>query len=385
MNKNILSWALFDFAETIFSANIISVFFPLIIVSYFGGKSYHYSFTYSLSIVFAIFIGLILGKFADKHGLKLKIFKISILAIFSLLVALSFANNLIYALFIFFILNISYQTALIFYNSILNNLSKKNNISFISGLGVGIGYIGGILALVITNLTQKEPHNILMFTAIIFAIFSFPSLFLLKIDVPKINVNFSLKSLLKDKTFLLFIISIFFLTDAIHGVIIFMSLYLHKVFAFETGQVISVIALAGIFAVISAPFIGKLCDYIFNPIKSLKYIILFWFFGFLALIISNKYIIYIVGAIFGILIASSWTLLRVILIKISPSEQISSRFALFSASSKFASILSPLIWGIITYTFNDSILSYKLSVLAISIFPLIGFFIYNKFLENLGT
>jgi UMF1 family MFS transporter len=68
-NRNILpliSWASFDFAETIFSANILSVFFPLWLVNSLGGQPFHYSLSYSSSLLVSVIIAILVGKYADR-------------------------------------------------------------------------------------------------------------------------------------------------------------------------------------------------------------------------------------------------------------------------------------------------------------------------------
>ncbi|WP_297454055.1 MFS transporter [Persephonella sp.] len=376
----VLSWALFDFAETIFSANIISVFFPLWIVSSLGGSSYHYSFTYAISIFVSIIAGIFLGKIADEKGIKDKLFKIFVVLIIILLPAFYFTGSLWNALILFFFLNLIYQQSLVFYNSLLFDVSDNSLISVVSGIGVGIGYIGAIVGLLITNFLSENPQQSFLITAIIFATFALPSVIFLKTKRNKPQ-KIHLKGIFTERGFLIFLISILLLTDAAHGLIVFMSIYLKKVFGFSQDKVIYTIAFAAIFAVISAPVSG----YVMKKIKPEKFLIFVfsgWILGIAMLYFSNSWFIYITAAWFGIMISTLWTTLRVVLIRISPEEELTTRFAFMSISERMASVLSPLTWGVITYILGETIFSYRVAAGVIGLFPLIGLIVYFYFLKR---
>ncbi len=58
-------------------------------------------------------------------------------------------NYLFFTLIIVAISNFFYELSLIFYNSILRNISKDADLGKSSGFGFGLGYVGGILILII--------------------------------------------------------------------------------------------------------------------------------------------------------------------------------------------------------------------------------------------
>jgi len=377
----VLSWALFDFAETVFSSNIISVFFPLWIINTLGGTSFHYSFIYSTSVILSILLGIITGKIADEKGLKDIFFKFFVLGVMLFLFSLYFVNSLFLALIIFLLMNIFYQQSLIFYNSLLEDVAEGKNRGVVSGSGIGIGYLGGVVSLLIANYLSDTHSQTFLITAVIFSLFALPSLVFVKIPKKGNRLN-SIKKVLKEKSFFIFLLSILLLTDAAHGLIIFMSVYLNKVFNMSQSEIVNIIAFAGIFAIISAPITGYILDRI-NPAAFLKFIFIGWVAGFVMLYFSDKATIYFVSVVFGILLSSLWTTLRLVVIQIYPYEQLTTRFAFMALSERMASILSPLTWGITIYILGETVLSYKTAVLILSIFPLIGFFIYIKFLKSI--
>ncbi|WP_456393025.1 MFS transporter [Persephonella sp.] len=375
------AWVLFDFAETVFSANIISVFFPLWIINTLGGNSYHYSFVYSTSIIVSILTGIIVGKLADELNLKDRLFKLCVGILTALLFSLYFIDNLFLALSVFFVMNIFYQQSLILYNSLLTEVSSPERQGIVSGVGVGIGYVGGIVSMLLANYLSENPSEVFLITALIFTVFALPSLFFIKPEINREPEKISLRKVLSDRKFTLFIISVLLLTDAAHGLIIFMSVYLNKVFGFDQNQIVNTIAFAGIFAVISAPVAGYIISRVDSKIF-LKYIFLGWAAGFGLLFVSTEDSIYFVAVLFGILLASLWTTIRVVLIGFSPEGQITTRFAFMALSERMASVISPLTWGVVVLLIGENTTGYKTAALILGLFPLLGFLVYRKFLTG---
>ncbi|WP_457640771.1 MFS transporter [Persephonella sp.] len=377
---SLFSWTVFDFAETVFSANIISVFFPLWVINTLGGSSYHYSFVYSASIFISILLGMLTGKIADEKGYKDLFFKFAVVSVVVSLSSLYFIESLFVALVTFFFMNLFYQQSLIFYNSLLFDISSEKNRGFISGIGVGIGYIGGVVSLLISNYLADSITETFLITAAIFSLFVLPSVIFLKSQKKAKKFKINIRDIIKDKPFLFFILSILFLTDAAHGLIIFMSIYLNKVLEFSQDQIVNITAIAGIFAIISAPVTGYFLNKI-SPAKFFQLIFLGWFVTFIALIFSDKYSIYLVAISFGILLASLWTTMRIVLISISPEHELTTRFAFMALSERMASIISPVIWGVVILILGETAFSYKVATFILSLFPLVGFIIYRRFLN----
>jgi len=378
--KKTVSWVLFDFAETVFSASIISVFFPLWVVNQLKGASYHYSFVYSLSVISSIALGIFLGRLADRYGLKDRLFKFFVLGVAVLLYSLYFVEGLYTALTVFFFMNLFYQQSLIFYNSLLTDISNREGLGVVSGFGIGLGYIGGIVSLLIANYLSSSPSQVFLITALLFTVFAVPSLLFVNSGKTDVRQDFSFKELVKDRRFFLFLLSVFLLTDGAHGVIVFMSLYLNRVFGFDQTGVVNTVAVAGVFAVLSAPVSGYFISRIGGRVF-LKYLFPLWTVAFWLLFLSDGRTVYGVAVLFGILLASLWTAVRVALIEFSPQNQITTRFAFMSVSERMASVLSPVVWSFAVMFIGENSTGYKTAVLLLSLFPLAGFFVYRRFLN----
>src|SRR5215210_8103404 len=160
----VTSWALYDFANTIFSLNIISTFFPQF-VKELGKDDAVYAFPMSASLLVVALISPLLGVLSDRAGGK----RIPWLVATTLLcVAMTALMGIVPELWMvigaLLVANIGYQTALIFYDALLPSVSTTLNWGKISGLGVGLGYAGALLGGIAVTLMIGTPRTRIDFT-----------------------------------------------------------------------------------------------------------------------------------------------------------------------------------------------------------------------------
>ncbi|MBI4847148.1 MAG: MFS transporter [Nitrospirae bacterium] len=367
----LLSWASFDFAETIFSANILSVFFPLWLTKVLGGEPYHYSYAYSSSLFVSVIMAIFIGRYADKFALRKPLFLASVALSAAGLLILARCDTLYSAVIAFFFVNLFYQQSLVLYNSLLTSVSDEENNSFSSGIGVGIGYVGGAAGLFLISKFSSTETSAFIFVAAAFFLFSLPTGFYVKEKPVKAVNGVSVRRILKDRKFLLFILSCLFLTEAAHTIIIFMSIYLDKVYNMGRQGIVVVIATAAVVSAAGSPLIGKLSDRA-GAKKVFNMLFPAWALAFCIFPFVPKIFVYVMGITFGLLLGAVWTTIRPVLIEMSPKEEVATRFAFLSISERMAAIIGPVWW-----TFIGQIVDYKTATLSLAIFPLIGWLIFS--------
>ncbi|MBI5674606.1 MAG: MFS transporter [Nitrospirae bacterium] len=372
----LLSWASFDFAETIFSANILSVFFPLWLTNVLGGKPFHYSIVYSSSLFVSVILAIIMGKHADKSAMRKKLFLISVTISSVCLLMLSFSSTLTSALIIFFFVNLFYQQSLVLYNSLLISVSDKENRSFSSGVGVAIGYVGGAAGLYLVSKVSSTETFAFVLVAFAFFLFSLPTGFFVKEAPFKAVSGVSIRGILKDKSFLLFILSCLFLTEAAHTIIIFMSIYLDKVYGLDRQNIVIVIASAAVVTAVASPLIGKLSDKV-GAAKIFNIVFPAWSIAFCIFPFVPVNFVYVMGITFGLLLGTVWTTIRPVLIGLSPKEEVATRFAFLSISERMAAIIGPLWWSFIAEKMDC-----RNATLSLALFPLVGWVIYRMHIKK---
>ena len=201
--KKIFNFALYDFANSAFTTIIITFIFATYFAKQIApnpvmGQSY-WGWTIGITGFLVAIIGPIVGSFADKKNRIVFFVRcFSLLCIvFTALLWFSKPSQsyLLYTLVIVGIANLFYELSLIFYNSILKRISKPSDLGKSSGFSFALGYIGGILILIVCikifidndvlpfGLSKENSENIRatsVVVAIWYLVFSIPFIFSLK-------------------------------------------------------------------------------------------------------------------------------------------------------------------------------------------------------------
>ena len=97
------------------------------------------------------FVSPILGAIADNWGSRKRIMLVSTLVCVTATALLFFPQQgqVLLALTLFIIANIAFEIGTVFCNAYLAELSSEERIGKVSGMAWGLGYVGGLLALVL--------------------------------------------------------------------------------------------------------------------------------------------------------------------------------------------------------------------------------------------
>jgi UMF1 family MFS transporter len=267
--KAIVSWALYDFANTIFSANVIAIYFPLWLTQELGGADIHYSLALSASMVAVALTMPLLGTLSDKWGTRKPLLFLFTIICASATGALGPWASLPFALCCFVLANYAYHGGLVFYNALLPAVTGEGTMGRVSGLGAAFGYLGAICGVImvipfvsgrlwrwdVPFLSGGGNAAAFLPTAFLFLIFSLPLFLWVKEDeISKIRKEEGLwRALIKVKDhpqILRFLLARFLYLDGINTVIVFMSIYLVNVAGFSgKGEVQTFFVCSTIFAI----------------------------------------------------------------------------------------------------------------------------------------
>ena len=142
----IASWSLYDFANTMFSAMVVTLAMPRVL-SDETGMDKPMSWASAGALLLSALVGPFLGALADTTGTtKRQVVLWSVLCCAGS-VALSFVHrghpNLYIGIFV--LCFVAYNVAISLYDAFLPDLCSPHRMGFISGVGVGVGYLGPLI------------------------------------------------------------------------------------------------------------------------------------------------------------------------------------------------------------------------------------------------
>jgi len=390
----VFSWSMYDFANTIFAMNVISLYFALWVTVDMKGEDILYSWALSGSMLLAAIFSPIMGAISDKLGRRIPflIFFTLICCLFTALIGL--ANGLLLGLLFFAVANFCYQIAAIFYNALLPQVSEKRQIGRISGYGVSLGYCGTIAGLLLVRpLVLKYGRQAAFIpTAILFLLFSLPCFLFVKEQLINRRDKFELqiKGVFRKtrETFIHireypglfnFLIAAFIILNAINTIIVFMSVYTKKVLEFTDSEIITFYIVSTVFAILGSFVTGFITDKLGSK-RTLSIVLGLWCISILLAAISfSKTVFWIVGPLVGICLGATWTSARALIVVLSPPQMLGEVFGFYGLAGKSASIIGPLIWGLIVWAFGFlGVLKYRLAIFTLLLFLGSGYFFLCK-------
>ena len=403
------SWALYDFANTIFSMNIATLYFSAWLVKDLGHSNTLYAtvngIASALVVVSIPFFGAIsdatqrrkpwvvgftiiacistiLIAILGQIGLPLIGEGVTALAPSSALMPPGVALFAVLAAFT--IANYAYQGAQPFYNAMLPELVPVDHRGRLSGMGAAFAYAGSITGVLLTfpfftgslpilgaipgyairflrNAVPFTAHggrvSTFVPTAILFLLFSLP-LFLFYHDHNAVrgkkripwreafrDVRQTLEEAKKYPGTLRFILTSFLYQDAMGTIIANMALYAIFAMGFKDGSEATLFVILTIPAVIGSYGIGRLVDR-FGPKRTLSWVLMGWVVLLVGMIVvPTRGAFWIVGAGIGLIYGGVSTAERPLLLSLVPDVEAGRFFSLMVLSSRAAAVVGPFVWA----------------------------------------
>lgn len=402
-----LSWALYDFSNTIFSMNIATLFFAVWLVRDVGASNTMAALASSISSVLVVLSIPLFGAISDAtRRRKPWVVGFTLVAVTMTIVMGIIGQTMIpltgeavvdpsvssYALAglpavailsAFILANWAYQGAMPFYNAMMFELAPPNEIGRLSGLGTALGYVGSIVGVLlvspffngalpvvgdlssgIVELLRNVPFtshggrvSTFVPTAILFLLFSLPLFFFCKDHNARpdgkgiewreafAGIARTIRDSRKYPGALRFLLASFLYQDALGTIIQYMALYAVMAMGFEKGAEVTLFIVLTIPAAIGSYFIGRLVDRI-GPKKSLVFVVASWIVLLIAMVlVPTRMAFWVVGAAIGLIFGGVATAERPLLLTLVPDVEAARFFSLMVLSSRAAAIAGPLIWG----------------------------------------
>lgn len=387
--KQILSWCLFDFANSSYSAVISAVIFPVYYAGVIVGNSsgegdLWWGRAISLSMLFVALSSPFLGGIADFAGLRKRLLAfyttICVVALTGLTLLTPGAVTSGFILIVF--ANIGMEGGLVFYNSFLPRIAPAEYHGRVSSWGFSIGYAGSIASLLIALPLVKSGHFGIVWiaTAAFFALFSLPAFLFLprdtRADVTTLQGGArgveqawkTIKALWKRREPRKFLIAYLFYEDGVNTVIVFSSIFAATTLHFGTGELVGLYITVQFTALIGAFVLAKPTD-TWGPKKIVMLSLVLWtLVAVIAYFVRTKPQFWAVACTAGLGLGTVQAGTRAFYTQFVPKGNEAEYFGVYSLVGKSSAICGPLVFGFVSSTFG----SQRPAILSIALFFITG-------------
>jgi UMF1 family MFS transporter len=393
--KHIISWVLFDFANSSYSAVIASVVFPVYYVNTIVGNEaglgdLWWGRAISASMAIVALSSPFLGGISDYSGIKKRLLflytAISIGAIGSLSIL---QKGMVFEGFALIALaNLGMEGGLVFYNSFLPRIAPKEYQGRVSAWGFGTGYSGSILSLLfaLPLVIRGQFDATWLMVAAFFMLFSMPAFLFLPSDIKgefsavqagMRGLRYTMKTFREiwgRKDPRKFLISYLIYEDGVNTVIVFSSIFASTTLGFKPQELIVLYLIVQVSALLGAFIMAKPTD-AWGPKKVVILSLLLWTsVATIAFFIQSKSQFWVLASFAGLGLGTVQAATRAFYTQFVPEGKEAEYFGVYSLVGKSSAIAGPLIFGQVSSAFG----SQRPAILSLVSFFLIGMIILKS-------
>jgi len=372
------SWAVYDWANSAYTTTVMAGFFPVFFKQFWATDLSANESTFWLGVANALsglliaLLAPVLGAMADQGGLKKRML-LSFTTLGVLMTAALFLvgqGEWIWAVVIFSFGAIGFSGANIFYDALIVDVSRPEQLDRLSSLGYGLGYIGGGILFAVNVVMTLHPDWFLLAdkaeavrwsflsVAVWWALFSLP----LARDVKEAGGSESVhlvqaarngfsqlrgtfRHLRSLKQIWLFLLAYFLYIDGVNTVAR-MAVDYGLALGFDASVLMTALLMTQFIAFPSAIALGWLgerwsCKGVLLSCIAVYAAVCIW-----SSTMQNAVDFYWLAAAIGLVMGGIQALSRSMYARMIPANQSAEFFGFFNMLGKFAAVLGPLMMGV---------------------------------------
>ncbi len=425
--KTIWAWALYDFANSAFTTLVVTFIYGTYFTSSIAPNEIEgtkwWSWAISVSAVFIAILSPILGALADSFGFrkKIMIFSTLLCVLATALLFFPVQGQVLMALTLFVIANICFELGTVFCNAYLPEIASPAKTGKVSGYAWGLGYFGGLIALVLCLFLFVQTENPLfgfdanngeniratnLLVALWFLIFSLPLFFVVK---EKKSESGSLKSVVatvfgslkntiseikKYQTVKQFLVARLVYNDALITVFAFGGIYAASTIGFTFNEIMMLGVVLNLLAGVGAVTFGLIDDKVGSE-KVIKWSVLFLMIACVIAFLSpeipvflkslygtdampdwinSKNLFWLAAILIGLFSGPNQSSSRSLMARLTPAEKRNEFFGFYAFSGKSTSFIGPLLFGWATTFFETQ----QAGLVVVGMLFLLGYYLLNR-------
>ena len=383
--KRVISWALYDWANSAFATTVMAGFFPIFFEKYWSNpnnindSTFYLGLSNSAGSLIVAALAPFLGAIADRGSAKKKfLFMFAFLGILMTggLWMVGQGQWQLAAL-LYMVGSIGFAGGNVFYDSLLPSVSEKKKVDFVSSLGFSLGYIGGGILFLVNVLMYQYPQWFgipdgtvavklsFLSVAVWWAIFSIPIFIFVPEPSSEPTIKFgeaitqgwlqlkvTFKEIKQMKIIGTFLLSYWFYMDGV-DTIIRMAVKVGSSMGFEAGDMMT--------ALLMVQFIGFPAALVFNwfaskigPKNAVLIAIIFYTVGTcFAYFMTTRLHFFLLAGMIGLFQGGIQALSRSLFSRLVPEGKEGEFFGFYNMLGKFSAVIGPILLGTVSLVTGD--------------------------------
>jgi MFS transporter, UMF1 family len=378
--REVWGWAMYDFANSSYTTVVITAVFNAYFVAVVAGNAVWATFAWTAALavshVLLMIAGPLFGAYADLRANKKSVLLFSTVCCVLATGALYFAgpHTLVLAIVMLVLSSLFFGLGENLIAAFLPELGKAHSQGKLSGWGWSLGYLGGLLTLIVClayitwaeaqgqNAQQYVPVTMLI-TATIFALASVPTFLLLReraapqpaaMSAGLVRDTFArlgetLKRARHYQDLRRFLICIVIYQAGVQAVIALAAIYAQQAMGFTTQETIMLIIVVNVTAAVGAFGFGYVQDRI-GHVATIALTLLGWMLMIvLAWLAEGPALFWVAANVAGICLGASQSAARAFVSVLSPPQRSGEFFGLWGLAHRLSSIIGPLTYGAVSW------------------------------------
>lgn len=396
LTKSERNWILYDVGNSAFIllfTTIIPIMFNSLAKGHLKDSTYlaYWGYAVTISTILTALVGPYFGALADKFSLRKRFF-----IVFMALGALGcflfpFTKSWMVFLALVIISKVGFNGSLVFYDSMLIDITSEDRMDNVSSLGFAYGYIGSVIPFVISILISVKHEALgigmdlamkMVFTinAIWWVLFTLP---LLKVyrqkyvrteeETDKMHLLQTFEKIRGDRKIYMFLFAFLFYIDGVYTIISMATAYGTSLGLSSNGLILALLV-TQLVAFPCAIYFGKISKKYETGVLIKICIFAYLLISIYAIFLNNIVQFWILAVSVGMFQGAIQALSRSYYAKIIPKENSGEYFGIYDVFGKGAAIIGTLVVSLVTQATGNQ----HLSISTLSIMFLIGIVLFFK-------
>nr|WP_282096946.1 MULTISPECIES: MFS transporter [unclassified Guyparkeria] len=399
-DKKVLSWALYDWANSAFAAVMLASIFPVFFKEYLSAgqpvttSTFHLGVANSIAGVVIVLLAPILGAIADA-GEARKRMLLSFAALGMIMTASLYgvAQGAWFAAATLYVLGvIGFMGSAIFYDALIVKAARPEHYDLVSGYGYALGYLGGGILLSVDILMTLYPswfgfadrieavRFAFVSVAIWWAVFTLPLLFYLPADRAGTRIGLkdavtggfrdlyaTYRDIRQYRVVWLFLVSYWLYIDGVDTVVR-MAVDFGLSIGFDSQDLIVAILITQFVGFPAALLFGLLGERIGPKAGILIALGVYLLVTVWAYFMHQVQEFYMLAVVIGLVQGGVQSLSRSLYARIIPTDKAGQFFGFYNMMGKFAAVIGPGLIGTVAFLTDSS----RLGILSVIVLFVAG-------------